>query len=68
MDNSSSWKFIWQATSFPGFPPTRPTERQSERVGENPGNEVVLQVARWRTFETFMHHNCIIDHKSLFDI
>ena len=26
------------ATSFPGFSPTRPTER--ERVGENPGNEV----------------------------
>ena len=24
------------------------------------------QVARWQTFETFMHHNCIIiDHKSL---
>ena len=28
------------ATSFPGFSPTRPTER----VGENPGNEVALSV------------------------
>ena len=40
-------------TSFPGFSPTHPTERERERdplslarsigrVGENPGNEVVL--------------------------
>ena len=40
-------------TSFPGFSPTLPTERERERdplsvsrsvgrVGENPGNEVVL--------------------------
>ena len=28
------------ATSFPGFSPTRPTER----VGENPGNEVAQAV------------------------
>ena len=32
------------ATSFPGFSPTRPTER----VGENPGNEV----AAWVDFRT----------------
>ena len=30
------------ATSFPGFSPTRPTER--ERVGENPGYEVATGV------------------------
>ena len=30
------------ATSFPGFSPTRPTVR----VGENPGNEVVVAVKR----------------------
>ena len=28
------------ATSFPGFSPTHPTERERGRVGENPGNEV----------------------------
>ena len=38
------------STSFPGFSPTRPTERERERergrsvglVGENPGNEVAI--------------------------
>ena len=30
-----------QATSFPGF---SPTERSVGRVGENPGNEVEMQV------------------------
>ena len=33
-----------KTTSFPGFPPTRPTERErgwaGGRIGENPGNEV----------------------------
>ena len=37
-----------QPTSFPGFSPTRPTERERERsvarVGENPGNEVESQL------------------------
>ena len=32
------------ATSFPGFSPTRPTDVR--RVGENPGNEVVLIVSK----------------------
>ena len=32
-----------RATSFPGFSPTRPTER---RVGENPGNEVAIRASR----------------------
>ena len=25
----------------------------------------IWQIARWQTFETFMLHNCIIDHKSM---
>ena len=29
-------------TSFPGFSPTRPTERERGWAGENPGNEVAL--------------------------
>ena len=47
-DSYYKWK---RSTSFPGFSPTRPTEREREtlslslsrsvgRVGENPGNEV----------------------------
>ena len=55
-------------TSFPGFSPTRPTERETERgslslsrsvgrVGENPGNEVVDGTAcpsykRWQNQPT----------------
>ena len=37
---------VSKATSFPGFSPTRPTERESSvgRVGENPGNEIVSKV------------------------
>ena len=40
---------VSKATSFPGFSPTRPTERAERessvgRVGENPGNEVVSKV------------------------
>ena len=38
--------FKQQATSFPGFSPTRPTERGRSsvgRVGENRGNEVEQQ-------------------------
>ena len=27
-------------TSFPGFSPTSPTERERETLGKNPGNEV----------------------------
>ena len=40
-------------TSFPGFSPTRPTEREREiygsvgRVGENPGNEVGGATHHW---------------------
>ena len=33
-------------TSFPGFSPTRPTERERERVGENPGNEIGAVTAK----------------------
>ena len=40
---------VSKATSFPGFSPTRPTERAQRessvgRVGENPENEVVSKV------------------------
>ena len=41
------------ATSFPGFSPTRLTER----VGENPGNEVVLQPIQ---FSFVIFHVCYI--------
>ena len=44
------------ATSFPGFSPTRPTERERGRVGENPGNEVVVTAVNegWQKISHFV--------------
>ena len=53
-------------TSFPGFSPTRPTER----VGENPGNEVaitrVYKYLRTSDFIMFLEIKSANIHKKTF--
>ena len=43
--------FELDTTSFPGFSPTRPTER---RVGENPGNEVELDIEQDKMYKPLL--------------
>ena len=54
------------ATSFPGFSPTRPTERERGRVGENPGNEVVVTAVNegWQKNSSL----CRVDSSSVHNI
>ena len=54
------------ATSFPGFSPTRPTERERGQVGENPGNEVVVTAVNegWQKNSSL----CRVDSSSVHNI